>query len=271
MLSDYWMQQERLKDSYWKKAKATFDKALVKYLTKLVNATTTQEKWRQLLVGADDTEMATSYTAYDKAYVVEKACAIIAAVSHRYTETYKGNPCTWQESCKVVGNKPGRNVHSKTVESWYAELHHNFTGFDSTSLYDLRFKWSERGRTEWAAASPFKTDRCMMLQFKLWAKSDIAHLTVSKATTWVNDFLLQNWQVKELRLLGIKGQTVKEHTVRHWMRDAGFVYEAYKKCYYVGRHKAEDVVANRDVYIPCCFDEEILEHVWVQMPLETYN
>jgi hypothetical protein len=55
------------------------------------------------------------------------------------------------------------------------------------------------------------------------------------------------------------------------MRDARFKYEAYLKCYYVDRHEDPDVMADRAKYIPKCFEVEMREHVWVQLPLDTYS
>jgi hypothetical protein len=39
----------------------------------------------------------------------------------------------------------------------------------------------------------------------------------------------------------------------------------------VDRHEDPDVVAGQGEYIPKCFKAEIREHVWVQLPLETYT
>ena len=110
-----------------------------------------------------------------------------------------------------------------------------------------------------------------MLQFKSWARSDVEHLTVQKCTEWVNDKLLKDWTLDQLKCICIKSVPVTQLTVRRWMRDAGFKYAAHKKCYYVDRHEDPDVVADRNQYIPACFKSEMRQHVWVQMPLEQYK
>jgi hypothetical protein len=139
-------------------------------------------------------------------------------------------------------------------------------------MLDLRFKRSEKGKVEWAAVSPFAKDESLMLMFKSWARADLNNLTVQKTTDWVNHTLLSDWLPAQLKeQLNIKSYPVSQHIVRRWMRDAGFRYEAYRKCYYVDRHEDTDVVADRTDYIPKCFAMELREHVWVQLTLVKYN
>jgi hypothetical protein len=164
-----------------------------------------------------------------------------------------------------------KTTHWQTIQTWYLELHHKFNDVDSTML-DLRFKRSAKGKVKWAAKSPFQNDESMMIQFKSWARADLEHLTVEKCANWINETLLSDWTSEQLKSqLNIKLFPVQPQIVRRWMRDAGFKYEAYFKCYYVDCHEDPDVVEDRGEYIPKCFKVELREHVWVQLLLKTYK
>ena len=64
---------------------------------------------------------------------------------------------------------------------------------------------------------------------------------------------------------------VELNVVSRWMRKAGFKYDAYKKCYYVDRHEAADVIADRNKYLRKFFEDEVREKSWVQMPLSEFH
>jgi hypothetical protein len=112
---------------------------------------------------------------------------------------------------------------------------------------------------------PFAEDEHLVLQFKLWARSDLEHLTVGKAAIWVNEDLLNDWTTQQLRNYQIS-YPVSNYVVGRWMREAGFRYAGHKKSYYVDRHKDDDVVEDRNRNVVVFQDEELYEHCWVQLP-----
>jgi hypothetical protein len=252
------------------KTDQTYREFVLSYLSKIISAPRHEEKWRQLLLGAQDTEVAETYSEYDREHALKKARCIANALRVLCERTKKNEPCTWQQACEVAATQACTKTQSRTIQNWYRELHHKFD--DDSTMLDLRFKRSAKGRVEWAAKSPFAFDESLMVQLKLWARADLEHLTVQKCADWINNTLLSDWTPGQLKTdLNVTSFPVQPRIVRRWMRDAGFKYEAYRKCYYVDRHEDPDVVADRTDYIPKCFEVELREHVWVQLPLETYT
>ena len=91
-----------------------------------------------------------------------------------------------------------------------------------------------------------------------------------KATDWVNEKLLAEWAVKDLRANNIT-VPVKPNVVSNWMKEAGFQYAAYKKSYYVDRHEALGIIQARNKYLKQNFKDEINKNCWLQMLLEEYK
>jgi hypothetical protein len=241
------------------KGDQTYREITLAYLEKFISAPRHQEKWKQLLLGADDDEAWLRRTSeYDREHAIEKSRSLANALQVMYNKQKKSETGTWQQACKIASRITCKATHWKTIQLWYSELHHKFdTNSDTRTMLDLQFKRSQRGTAEWTAESPFKTNKSLMIQLKLWARADLEHLTVQKCADWVNDTLLSDWTPEQLKSqLNIKSFPVTPTIVRRWMRDAGFKYEAYRKCYYVDRHEDPDVVADRAEYIPKCFEVE---------------
>jgi hypothetical protein len=163
----------------------TYRELIIHYLCKLIRAPHHENKWRQLLVGADDE------------HALEKASFVVPAVRALYEATDLNLPFTWQQAFQVSASSLFDKFHWKTIQDWYLELHHNFDiNSNKHSMLNLCFKRSEHGRTLWAAESPFSQDEALMMQFKSWARADVEHLTVEKSTEWVNEQLLQDWTLE---------------------------------------------------------------------------
>jgi hypothetical protein len=160
------------------------------------------------------------------------------------------------QCCEMASEMHYSRFEARTVLNWYSELH-------ETSK--LKFKRLARGHGSSAAKSPFAKDENLVLQFKLWARSDLEHLTVGKAAIWVNEDLLKDWTTQQLRNYQIS-YPVSNYVVGRWMQEAGFRYAGHKKPYYVDRHKDDDVVEDRNKYVVVFQDEELYEHYWVQLP-----
>jgi hypothetical protein len=122
---------------------------LIHYLRKLLKAPEKEGKWSQWLAGADDVEVAATYTDFDRRHVMEKANCVLNAVFIMQNKTAHGEVCSWEDSCKQAAEMSSKNVHWRTVQTWYLELHHNFdVDSDTHSMLDLRFKRSEKGKAE---------------------------------------------------------------------------------------------------------------------------
>jgi hypothetical protein len=174
----------------------TYQELVLGYLQKFISAPCHKEKWKQLLLGADDPEVAATFSEYERDHVIEKARCILNALQVLYDKTAKGEPCTWQKACKMLATISCK-THWKTIQGWYLELHHKFD--DNSSLLDLCFKRSKAGTVEWAAQSPFGKDESLMIQLKLWARADLEHLTIQKCADWVNTTLLSDWTSEQLK------------------------------------------------------------------------
>jgi hypothetical protein len=245
-----------------KSLKATFANqnyrlSLLRHLTKhLVN-----EDSDSLLLGADDPEIATTYSAYDRRRVQLKARHVADAIRIMYENTETQTPITWLACCEqACANNYHQIKRGRTVADWYLELHH-------TSK--LKFRRCERGRESFQAKSPFSESQDLTVQLKSWARADIEHLTIQKAAKFVNEELLKDWTAAAFSSHRIQ-YPVSEHIVSRWMREAGFSYEAHKKSYYVDRHEDDDVVADRHIYINEDLEEELYEHCWIQLTKKQY-
>ena len=124
---------------------------------------------------------------------------------------------------------------------WYLDVHTTTTG-------DRRFTKSCRGSSSAETISPFAEDESLFIQFKSWARCDLENLTIKRAAEWVNNKVLAEWTVQDMLSHNI-AVAVKLNDVSRWMREAGFKYVAYKKSYYVDRHEAADVIADRNKYL----------------------
>jgi hypothetical protein len=209
-----------------------------------------------LLLGGDDPEIAATFSKHDMENAIEKARHVADAVRCLYVCTLEQKPTTWIQCCQMATEKNYFRFEARTVLNWYSELH---------QTCKLKFKRSTRGRGSSAAKSPFAEDENLLLQFKLWARSDLEHLTVGKASIWVNEELLKDWTTQQLRNYQIS-YPVSNYVVGRWMREAGFRYAGHKKSYYVDRHEDDDVVEDRNRYVVVFQDEELYEHCWVQLP-----
>jgi hypothetical protein len=209
-----------------------------------------------LLLGGDDPEIAATFSKHDKEHALEKARHVADAIRCMYVCTLEQKPTTWIRCCEMASEMHYFRFEARTVLNWYSELHH-------TSKW--KFKRSARGHASSAAKSPFAEDEHLVLQFKLWARSDLEHLTVGKAAIWVNEELLNDWTTQQLRNYQIS-YPVSNYVVGRWMREAGFRYAGHKKSYYVDRHEDDDVVEDRNRYVVVFQDEELYEHCWVQLP-----
>jgi len=194
---------------------------------------------------------------------VRKARHIIDALRVLIFRTEQGKPVTWRNACMVACEENYHCVGFRAVMMWYLDMH-------STTNSDLCFTKSARGSSLAAATSPFQEDESLLVQFKAWARSDLEHLTIKKATEWTNEKLLAGWTMENLKAMNIS-VPVKENVVGRWMKEAGFCYAAYKKSYYVDRHEAPDVVESRNKYLVSNFEDEIHERCWVQLTVPQFH
>jgi hypothetical protein len=231
--------------------------SLLRYLTKhIVN-----EDPASLLLGAEDAEVASTYSAYDCKRVLLKARHVADAIRIMYEKTETRTPITWLACCEqACANSYYQIKRGRTVADWYLELHQTTT---------LKFRRCERGRQSFQAKSPFSDSEDLSVQLKSWARADIEHLTIQKAAKFVNEELLADWTADQFRSNRIQ-YPVSEHIVSRWMREVGFSYEAHKKSYYVDRHEDDDVVADRHIYINEDLEDELYEHCWIQLPKKQY-
>lgn len=127
-----------------------------------------------LLLGGDDPEIAATFSKHDREHAIEKARHVADAVRCMYVCCLEQKPTTWIQCCGMAAEMHYFRFEARTVLNWHAELHHTTK---------LKFKRSARGHGSSSAKSPFAEDENLVLQFKLWARSDLEHLTVGKAST----------------------------------------------------------------------------------------
>lgn len=68
--------------------------------------------------------------------------------------------------------------------------------------------------------------------------------------SFLNEKSLSKWNTAQL-LINKIAFPVREHIVSRWMKESGIKYEQYKKCYYVDRHKDDDVMSDCKLKILC--------------------
>jgi hypothetical protein len=219
-----------------------------------------------LLVGAEDPEIAATYTDSDTLFVLEKARHLYDALRIMITYTEEIVSITWLRCCELSAESHFHQYTGRTVMKWYLQLHERQENKKGVILKWMR---SSRGRTSRSAKSPFSEDESLMVQFKSWARSDLETLTVNKTQAWVNKILLKDWSAEDLDNSKILFP-VSRNIAARWMLEAGFKYERHKKSYYVDRHEDTDVLADRKKYIAEFFDEEIFEHCWMQLSKRMY-
>jgi hypothetical protein len=240
----------------------TYRKELMLYLGKLLAI----RDGLALLVGAEDPEIAATYTESDRLFVLEKARHLYDALRIMITSTEEGIPITWLGCCELSAGSHFHQFTGRTIMKWYLQLHERRETKKGAGLKWMR---SSRGRYSRSAKSPFSEDESLMVQFKSWARSDLETLTVNKAQAWVNKTLLKDWSAEDLDNSKILFP-VSRNIAARWMLEAGFKYERHKKSYYVDRHEDTDVLADRNKYIAEFFEEEILEHCWMQLSKRLY-
>ena len=222
----------------------TYRLSLIKYLSNFIS----DNNCVQLLLGADDPEILASYSSYDKLNVTTKARHITDALL-ALSEAHQNSECiTWVECCEIAVTKNYNQINrARTVADWYLQLH---------EIKSLKFRRSERGRSSYFAKSPFIEDECLTVQFKSWARQDLEHLSIKKSQDFINEKLLSKWNAEQF-LTNKISFPVSEYIVSRWMKEAGFKYEKYKKCYYVDRLKYDDVVSDCKTYVNQFFANKI--------------
>jgi hypothetical protein len=239
-----------------------YRKELVRYLGKAL----AKRDGLLLLVGAEDPEIAATYTDSDRLFVLEKARHLHDALRIMITYTDETICITWLRCCELSAESHFDQYTGRTIMKWYLQLHERQLSKKGDVLKWMR---SSRGRTSRSAKSPFSEDESLMVQFKSWARSDLETLTVNKAQAWVNKTLLTDWSAHDLENSKILFP-VSRNIAARWMLEAGFKYERHKKSYYVDRHEDTDVLADRKKYIAEFFEEEIFEHCWMQLSKRMY-
>ena len=219
-----------------------------------------------LLLGAEDPEIAATYTDSDQAFVLDKAMHLHSALRIMVTTTDENKPITWLQCCELAADLHFKQYTGRTIMKWYLQLHERRADKKGFVLKWLR---SSRGRISRSAKSPFSEDESLNMQFKSWARSDLETMTVYKAQAWINNILLRDWSAEDLNNSKIL-YPVSSNIAARWMLEAGFKYQRHKKSYYVDRHEDTDVLADRNKYIAQFFDEEVLEHCWIQLTKRLY-
>jgi hypothetical protein len=251
-------------EEFLDKQAATIQKCLkgraLKRAAKAMRRLATDQKYRQvlmlylskplatrdglsLLVGAEDPEIAATYTESDKLFVLDKARHLHAALRIMVMNTEENRPITWHRCCELSSELHFNQYTGRTIMKWYLQLHER----PASSKNGVVLKWlrSSRGRISRSAKSPFSEDESLMVQFKSWARSDLETMTVKRAQTWVNQTLLRDWSAQDLNNSKIL-YPVSMNMAARWMLEAGFKYERHKKSYYVDRHEDTDVLADRN-------------------------
>ena len=231
----------------------TYRLRIIKYLSKFIQ----NDQCELLIRGSEHEEILASFSTYDVKNVTSKARHIVDALRTLVFMTENKQQITWLECCeKSVQMNFETLKRARTIADWYIDLH---------ATERLQFRQSARGKASSKAQSPFSEDESLMVQLKTWARQDLEHLTVKKATIFINEKLLSDWSVTQLATYKIS-YPVSETIVSRWLGEAGFKYTIHKKCYYVDRHEDEDVVADRNTYLLEFFKNEIMEHCWIQIP-----
>jgi hypothetical protein len=244
------------------------DQAYRKELMRYLGKSLVTRDGLSLLVGAEDVEIAATYTDSDRLFVLDKARHLHDALRMMITYVEERVSITWLRCCELSAESHFNQYTGRTIMKWYLQLHERR---ETRKGVGLGLKWmrSSRGRTSRSAKSPFSEDESLMVQFKSWARSDLETLTVNKAQAWINKTLLKDWSAEDLDNSKILFP-VSRNIAARWMLEAGFKYERHKKSYYVDRHEDTDVLADRNKYIAEFFKEEIFEHCWMQLSKRLY-
>jgi hypothetical protein len=86
----------------------TYREFVFAYLSKIISAPRHEEKWRQLLLGAEDAEVAETYSEYDQEHVIKKARSIANALQVLCERTRRNELATGKRLAK-----PHQRNHAK--------------------------------------------------------------------------------------------------------------------------------------------------------------
>ena len=220
--------------------------------------------WLGLIKGGYDPEIANSLTPFDRDHALMKARHVAAALQVQCEAVDKNISMTWYNACSEGAQQMMNNIKGRTVAQWYRDMHQG-------ERVDIgRFSRSTRGHASKPSRSPFRENFQLTMQFKSWARQDLEHLTIQKALNWVETYFLKDWSVQQLHDNGFP-YPISHYMIGTWMKEIGFEYRRYKKCYYVDRHEDPDVVEARNIYIADHFETELREKCWTVMPLGEYK
>ena len=219
----------------------SYRKELILYLRKFL----AMRDGLSFLLGAEDPEVAATYTESDRLFVLEKARHLHDALRIMVTNTEEKKSITWLQCCELSAEFHFKQYTGRTLMKWYLQLHERRENKKGVVLKWMR---SSRGRYSRSAKLPFSEDESLMVQFKSWARSDLETLTVDKAQAWVNKILLKDWSAEDLDNSKILFP-VSRNIAARWILEAGFKYKRHKKSYYVDRHEDTNVLADQNKYI----------------------
>ena len=230
------------------------DQAYRKYIVRYLSNHIASDTCAKLLLGAENDEILSSFSTFDRNNARMKAIHIADALQSLIRFTEENKAVTWIKCCEIAIEKNYKKIkRARTIADWYLQLH---------QTNKLQFRRLERGRGAYFMKSPFAEDESLSISFKAWARQDLEHLSVKKSWDFINLKLLSNWTAKQLETNRIS-YPVSEYIISRWMKEAGFKYELHKKSYYFDRHEDDDVVSYRKTYLIQQFNLEILEYCWV--------
>ena len=220
--------------------------------------------WRKLLQGCQDREIALTVSTFDISHAYARAQHVATALETMHSAMEAKQHLTWGDACKVSADT-FKQYSGRTVELWFRD----FNRGEKKGWNLNRFPIIQRGKVKQKAISPFtekEGDEGLYLQFTSWARCDLEHLTIQKATNYINNTLIKDMLPAEMDKLNIQ-YPVKCSVVSGWMKECGFHYAPYKKSYEVTTHNRDDVVKDRKKYCFSVLREEVEEPCWVQFPL----
>ena len=136
----------------------TYRLQMIKYLSTYIQS----DSCYKLLLGSEDSEIALSFSPYEKQHVYRKAIHVADAL--KYLVHYAGcdEAITWIQCCELAVDKNYNVIKmARTVANWYLQLH---------EYESMQFRRSTRGRHERLAKFPFEEDELLTMQFKSWAR-----------------------------------------------------------------------------------------------------
>jgi hypothetical protein len=74
-----------------------------------------EERWKQLLAGANNNEVATTYTDYNQRHVLEKARCVLNMSLILQKKIDQGEPCSWKDCCKIAAAASSKSVGWRTL------------------------------------------------------------------------------------------------------------------------------------------------------------